>query len=167
MNDKLGRLFYPGMPELFGVWAGDYEIVWSIYIRCSNRQKLRRVHIPALEAIIGQPHSGRGWTIEKEEDNPGEIRLMTVEPLVGPYSDTMLLSLLKKLYALKSEWHLTARLDAGHSYGVYVCARYVERRPDSMVPAVSNVMVELEPDFSTLIDGEVSRSSGSGKPFSR
>ncbi|MDF3154049.1 hypothetical protein P3C58_18890 [Mesorhizobium sp. XAP10] len=56
MSEDMPSLFYPGMPERTEPWTGDYEILWSIYIRCNNRQKLHRVHIPALEAIIGQPH---------------------------------------------------------------------------------------------------------------
>lgn len=51
MSEDMPQLFYPGVPERTEPWTGDYEIVWSIYIRCNNRQKLRRVHIPALEAI--------------------------------------------------------------------------------------------------------------------
>lgn len=164
-SKSIPQLFYPGMPERTEPWTGDYEIVWSIYIRCKNMQKLRRVHIPALEAIIGQPHGGRGWAIEKEEDNPEELRLMAAETLAGPYSDAMLLSLLGKLYALKPYWHLTARLNGEHPLGVYAMATYEEKKPGSAAPAVSNVMVELQPDFSSLIDGETSRHSGSGKAF--
>ena len=165
MSEDMLQLFYPGMPERTEPWTGAYEIVWSIYIRCTNRQKLRRVHIPALEEIIGQPHGGRGWLIEKEDYNPEELRLMTTESLAGPYSDAMVLSLLRKLYALKPQWTLTARLNAEHPGGVYVMAVYVEKEPSSAVPAVSNVMVELQPDFSCLIDGRTSRRSGSGKAF--
>jgi hypothetical protein len=154
---RYAQLFYPGMPERTEPWTGDYEIVWSIYIRCNNRQKLRRVHIPALEAIIGQPHGGRGWVIEKENNNPEELRLMATEILAGSYSDAMLLSLLRKLYALKPHWHLAARLNAEHPRGVYVMATYSESEPSSAVPAVSNVMVELQPDFSRLIDGSASQ----------
>lgn len=162
---NIPQLFYPGMPERTEPWTGDYEIVWSIYIRCNNRQKLRRIHIPALEAIIGQPHGGRGWVIEKEDDNPEELRLMAAEILAGSYSDAMLLSLLRKLYALNPYWHITARLNAEHPHGVYVMATYAEKEPGSAVPAVSNVMVELQPDFSSLIDGSTSHRSGSGKAF--
>ncbi|MBB6469518.1 hypothetical protein HNQ96_005408 [Aminobacter lissarensis] len=165
MSEDMPQLFYPGMPERTEPWTGDYEIVWSIYIRCNNRQKLRRVHIPALEAIIGQPHGGRGWVIEKENSSPEELRLMATEILAGPYSDAMLLSLFRKLYALKPHWHLTARLNAEHPRGVYVMAAYAEKEPSSAVPAVSNVMVELQPDFSSLIDGGTSLRSGSGKAF--
>ncbi|RNJ41232.1 hypothetical protein B5V01_04765 [Mesorhizobium erdmanii] len=43
------------MPERTEPWTGDYEILWSIYIRCNNRQKLHRVHIPALETIMASP----------------------------------------------------------------------------------------------------------------
>ena len=90
---------------------------------------------------------------------------MTVERLAGPYSGALLLSLLKKLYALRSAWNIVARLDEEHSHGVYVQATHVGMHPDSAAPAVSNAMVELQPDFSTLIDGQMSRSSGSGSSF--
>lgn len=165
MSRNIPQLFYPGMPERTEPWTGDYEIVWSIYICCNNRQKLHRVHIPALEAIIGQPHGGRGWVIEKEDDNPEELRLMATETLAGSYSDGMLLSLLRQLYALKPYWNITARLNAEHPHGVYVMATYAEKEPSSAAPAVSNVMVELQPDFSCLIDGSTSHRSGSGKVF--
>lgn len=165
MRNDLPQLLVPGLPQRSTPWTGGYEVVWSIYIRCNNKQKLHRVHIPALEAIIGQPHGGRGWTVEKEEYNPGEIRLMTVERLAGPYSGALLLSLLKKLYALRSAWNIVARLDEEHPHGVYVQATHVGMHPDSAAPAVSNAMVELQPDFSTLIDGQMSRSSGSGSSF--
>jgi hypothetical protein len=163
---KLPQMFYPGMPELSQPWTGDYEVVWSIYLRCNNKQKLNRIHIPALEAIIGQPHGGRGWVIEKESENPDEVRLMTIEVLSGPYSVVMLTALLSKLYALRTEWRIAARLDEEHPHGVYVCAIYTEGQSDGSVPPVSNAMVELQPDFSPLIDGETARLSGTGKPFS-
>lgn len=165
MSEEMPQLFPPGTPERTEPWTGDYEIIWSIYIRCSNRQKLRRVHIPSLEAIIGQPHGGRGWVIEEENDNPGEVRLMATEILAGSYSDAVLLSLLGKLYALKPHWHITARLNAEDARGVYVMANYAEQGPSSAVPAVSNVMVELQPDHSCLFDGRTSRHSGSGNAF--
>ncbi|SFO86720.1 hypothetical protein SAMN03159463_03117 [Mesorhizobium sp. NFR06] len=55
---RLPQLLPPGLPASEEPFAGDYEIVWSIYIRCKSLQKLREVHIPALEALIGQPHGG-------------------------------------------------------------------------------------------------------------
>jgi len=143
-NEPFFQLFPPGMPDLTEPWAGEYEIVWDIYIRCNNRQKLRRVHIPALEAIIGAPHGGRGWNIWKEKENPEEARLFTVERLTRPYSDDMVISLLRKLYALKPKfWEVSAQLDKAAPYGVYVCALYAERESASGVPAISSAMVEL------------------------
>jgi hypothetical protein len=47
------QLLPPDLPNRDQPFAGDYEIVWSIYIRCGNLQKLRAVHIPALEAFFG------------------------------------------------------------------------------------------------------------------
>lgn len=84
---------------------------------------------------------------------------MTVERLARPFFDALLLSLLKKLYALRPNWSIGARLDEDHPHGVYVHATHVERRPDSAAPAVSSAMVELQPDFSTLIDEGASKSS--------
>lgn len=148
MSDKFPQILHPEMAERTAAWGGDYEVVWSIYIQCNNRDKLRRVHIPALENLIGRPHGGRGWSIEREDGNSNEMRLMTAGPLTGPYSETMLLSLLKKLYALKPDWRIMARLDEEHPRGVYVCARYAQAQPDGTAPAVSDVMVELQPNFS-------------------
>jgi hypothetical protein len=56
----LPQLLPPGLPASEGPFADGYEIVWSVYIRCKSLQKLREVHIPALEAMIGQPHGGKG-----------------------------------------------------------------------------------------------------------
>jgi hypothetical protein len=65
-----------------------YEIVWSIYVRCNNLQKLREVHIPALEALIGQPHGGEGWLYENENYNENRDRslrrIIAVQGLDGP-----------------------------------------------------------------------------------
>lgn len=60
------QLLPPGRRESKEPFAGNYEIFWSIYIRCNNRRKLRELHIPALEALIGQPHGGKGWGLENE-----------------------------------------------------------------------------------------------------
>lgn len=90
MSEDMPQLFHPGMPERTKPWTGDYEIVWSIYIRCNNRQKLRRVrsdHWPA-------PRWTRLGHREREQQSG--------------------------LYALKPHWHLTARLNAEHPRGVYV-----------------------------------------------
>src|SRR5690349_21525042 len=55
------RVLPPDLPKSDEAFICDYEVIWSIYIRCNNRQQLRAVHIPAFEALIGQPHGGECW----------------------------------------------------------------------------------------------------------
>jgi hypothetical protein len=87
-RSSLPQLLPPGSPTSEKPFAGNYEIVWSIYVRCNNLQKLREVHIPALEALIGQPHGGEGWLYENENYNENRDRslrrIIAVQGLDGP-----------------------------------------------------------------------------------
>jgi hypothetical protein len=145
-------------------FTGSYEIMWSIYIRCNNLQKLHKVHIPALEALIGQPHGGKGWTVEKDEDSdPNLKRIIAVQRLAGPYDDRFLLDFMKTLYRLAPFWRIQARLDPSHPHGVYVMAQFHQKKPSSIAPAVVDALVELEASFTDEPGGESGRYLGSGQ----
>ncbi len=154
-----------------GPFAGDYEIVWSIYIKCSNLQKLRTVHIPALEALIGQPHGGRGWHYDNEryiENRDRSLkRIVAVQRLPGPYTDQILIDFMKALYSLSSYWTIQARLDPSHPDGVYVCAScFKSGSSPSEAPAVVDAQVELEANFTDAMGGESGRYLDSGQRIS-
>jgi hypothetical protein len=157
----------PGLPTSEEPFVGDYEIVWSIYIRCNNLQKLRAVHIPALEALIGQPHDGRGWVFDNEnyvENHDRSLkRIVAVTRLEGPYTEQVLLHFMKRLYALSPSWTIQARLDPSHPHGVYVNARFQRETPTSDAPAVVDALVELEADFTSAMGGKSGRYLGSGR----
>jgi hypothetical protein len=87
------------LPTSDEAFTGDYEVIWSIYIRCNNLQKLRAVHIPALEALIGQPHGGEGWFYENENYNENRDRslkrIVAAKRLPGPYTEQFLVDLMR------------------------------------------------------------------------
>jgi hypothetical protein len=151
-------------------FAGDYDIVWSIYVRCTNLRKLREVHIPALEALIGQPHGGEGWLYENENYNENRDRslkrIIAVQALKGPYTDQLLLDFMKTLYSLSSFWAIQARLDPSHPQGVYVMARFQQEHPGSAAPAVVDALVELQANFTDAQGSTVSRSFGTTRRIS-
>jgi hypothetical protein len=122
------QLLPPGWPESKEPFAGDYEIYWSIYIRCNNKRKLHEVHIPALEALIVQPHGGKGWVLEDEDYDENRDRslqrIVALQRLNGPYNDRFLVDFMKTLYLLSPYWTIQARLDPSHPHGVYVNARF-------------------------------------------
>jgi hypothetical protein len=161
------QLLPPGYQATSEPFAGSYEIVWSLYIRCNNLQKLRKVHIPALEALIGQPHGDKGWTIEKEEDSDPRLkRIVGLQRLGRPYTDQFLLDFMKTLYRLAPRWSIQARLDPSHPLGVYVVARFSQEAPGREAPAIVDAMVELEPDLTDAIGGESGLYLGSGQRIS-
>lgn len=149
MAARLPQLVPPGSPSSNEPISGSYEICWSVYIQCSNRQKLREVHIPALNEVIGEPHGPRTWSYVKEDHlgpdrDPNEHRIVAVEQIDGPYTDHFAIELFKRLYALKSDWRITARLDQRNKSGVYMMARHTSP-PGNAAPAVTDVLVELQP----------------------
>ncbi|WP_179297922.1 hypothetical protein [Mesorhizobium carmichaelinearum] len=160
------QLLPPGWRESKEPFAGDYEIYWSIYIRCNNKRKLREIHIPALEALIGQPHGGKGWVLENEdydEDRDRSLqRIVALQRLDGPYNDRFLVDFMKSLYSLSPYWTIQARLDPSHPHGVYVNARF-ERETAPEASAVVDAMVELEGSFTDAMGGESGRYLGTGQ----
>ncbi|MEZ2332979.1 hypothetical protein AB6802_24925 [Mesorhizobium sp. RCC_202] len=161
------QLLPPGYQTTGEPFTGNYEVIWSIYIRCNNLQKLHKVHIPALEALIGQPHGGKGWTIEKEEDSdPNLKRIIALQRLGGPYDDWFFLDFMKTLYRLAPVWRIQARLDPSHPHGVYVMARFQQEKPASAAPAIVDALVELEASFTDELGDESGRYLGSGQRIS-
>jgi len=160
------QLLPPGLRENKEPFAGDYEIYWSIYIRCNNKRKLREIHIPALEVLIGKPHGGKGWLLENEdydEDRDRSLqRIVALQRLNGPYNDRFLVDFMKTLYSLSPYWTIQARLDPSHPHGVYVNARF-ERETAPEAPAVVDAMVELEGSFTDAMGGESGRYLGTGQ----
>jgi hypothetical protein len=150
--------------------AGDYEIVWSIYVKCNNLQKLREVHIPALERLIGQPHGGEGWLYENENYNENRDRslkrIIAVQGLKGPYTDQLLLDFMKALYSLSSFWAIQARLNPLHPQGVYVSARFQRENPGSEAPAVVDALVELQASLTDAQGHNVNRIFGTTRRIS-
>ncbi|MBZ9794700.1 hypothetical protein [Mesorhizobium sp. ES1-4] len=160
------QLLPPGWRESEKTFAGNYEIFWSLYIRCNNMRKLRKIHIPALEALIGQPHGGKGWVFEDEDHNEDRDRslqrIVAVQRLNGSYNNQFLLDFMQTLYSLSPSWTIQARLDPAHPKGVYVNARFArETAPEA--PAVVDAMVELEGSFTGAIVGESGRYLGTGQ----
>jgi hypothetical protein len=157
----------PGYQMSGKPFEGSYEIVWSIYIRCNNLQKLHKVHIPALEALIGQPHADRGWTVQDddEDSDPNLKRIVAVQRLRGPYKDQFFLDFMKTLYRVAPYWGIQARLDPAHPLGVYVMAQFNQKKPSSRTPAVVDALVELEADLTVGSGGESGRYLGSGQRF--
>ncbi|MEW6631982.1 MAG: hypothetical protein AB1440_14000 [Pseudomonadota bacterium] len=166
----LPQLLPPGLPASEEPFAGDYEILWSVYIRCKSLQKLREVHIPALEALIGQPHGGKGWQYDNERyiknRDRSLKRIIALKRLPGPYSDQILVDFMKTLYSLSSYWTIQARLDSSHPRGVYVCASFKSETAPSETPAVVDAMVELEANFTEAMGGESGLYLGSGQRIS-
>ena len=160
------QLFPPGYQTTGEPFTGNYEIMWSIYIRCNNLQKLHKVHIPALEALIGQPHGGKGWVLENEDYNEDRDRslqrIVAVQRLNGPYNDRFLIDFMKTLYSLSPYWTIQARLVPSHPHGVYVNARF-SRETAPEAPAVVDAMVELEGNFTDAMGGESGRYLGTGQ----
>ncbi|CAN7463108.1 hypothetical protein [Mesorhizobium sp. LjNodule214] len=166
----LPQLLPPGLPPSEEPFAGDYEIVWSIYVRCNNLQKLREVHIPAIEALIGQPEGGKGWLHDNEnyiEDRDRSLkRIVAVQRLKGPYNDQFLIGLMKALYSLSSSWTVEARLNPSHPRGVYVSARFQRESPGSEAPAVVDALVELEANFTDSLGRKSGRHFGTTRRIS-
>ncbi|MBZ9760285.1 hypothetical protein LB553_05270 [Mesorhizobium sp. CA8] len=164
------QLLPPDLPTSDEAFAGDYEIVWSIYIRCGNLQKLRAVHLPALEALIGQPHGGKGWLYDNEryiENRDRSLkRIIAVQSVKGPYTDELLLDFMKTLYSLSSFWAIQARLNPSHPQGVYVSARFQRENPNSEAPAVVDALVELEANFTDAQGHAFGRSFGTTRRIS-
>ncbi|MBZ9858453.1 MULTISPECIES: hypothetical protein [unclassified Mesorhizobium] len=167
---RLPQLLPPGLPASEEPFAGGYEIVWSVYIRCKSLQKLREVHIPALEALIGQPHGGNGWLYDNERYIKNRDRrlkrIIALKRVPGPYTDQILVDFMKTLYSLSSYWTIQARLDPSHPRGVYVCASFRSEPPPSETPAVVDAQVELEANFTDAMGGESGRYLGSGQRIS-
>lgn len=163
----LPQLLPPGLPTSDEPFAGDYEICWSIYIRCTNLRKLRDVHIPAIEALIGQPHGGKGWLYENENYNENRDRslkrMIAVQGLKGPYTDQLLLDFMKTLYSLSSFWAILARLNPSHPQGVYVSARFQRENPGSEAPAIVDALVELQANFTDAQGHTIRRSFGTAQ----
>lgn len=170
MAGDVSQLLPPGPPVPETPFSGDYDVRWSVYIRCSNRRKLREVHIPALDRAIKEPHGPRTWIYEREEPiepaerNPNEHRIVALEKISGPYRDSLLSDLMRRLYNLAPNWNITARLDEDDPRGIYLMARHVKQDPGNKTPAVVDVLVELEPDWAS-IDPSVGRCLGSGQPI--
>lgn len=162
------QLLPPGLPELHDPFTGNYEIYWSVYVRCANRRKLREVHLPALDAAIGQPYGPRRWHYEKEEyspePDPNEHRLVAVEQTKSPYSDALLVGFMARLYALAPDWRIQARLDASHPHGIYLSAMHIRQTPGNKAPAIVDVLAEFEADMTEL-DPSSKRYLGSGRPL--
>ena len=166
----LPQLLPPGLPQSEEPFTGEYEIFWSIYVRCNNTRKLREVHIPALEALIGQPHGGKGWIFDNEnyiEDRDRSLkRIVAIQRLRGPYTEQFLVDFMKTLYSLSSSWIIQARLDPSHPHGVYVSARFQRETPASEAPAVVDALVEFEANLTDAMGGESGRYLGSGRRIS-
>lgn len=166
----LPQVLPPGLPASDEPFSGSYEIVWSIYIRCKSLQKLREVHIPALEALIGQPHGGQGWLYDNERyienRNRSLKRIVAVKHVPGPYSDQMFVDFTKTLYSLSPYWTIQARLDHTHPHGVYVCASFKRESSQSEAPAIVDALVEFTPNFTASLGGESGRYLGSGRRLS-
>jgi len=164
---SLPQILPPGLPASEKPFAGDYEIFWSVYIRCNNLKKLRDVHIPALEALIGQPDDGKGWTYDNEtyiEDRDRSLkRIVAVQRLQGPYTEQFLLDFMQSLYSLSASWNIQARLNPSHPHGVYVCAHFSQETPVSEAPAVVDALVELGADLTSALGGESGHYIGSGR----
>ncbi|PBC24864.1 MULTISPECIES: hypothetical protein [unclassified Mesorhizobium] len=167
-RSSLPQILPPGLPPSEEPFAGDYEIVWSIYVRCNNLQKLRGTHIPALEALIGQPHGGKGWVIDSESYNENRDRslkrIVAAKRLQGPYTEQFLLDFMKTLYLLAPSWNIQARLSPSHPHGVYVCAHFSRETTTSEAPAVVDALVELTAAFTG--DGQSGTYIGSGQRIS-
>ncbi|TPN88532.1 hypothetical protein FJ987_01580 [Mesorhizobium sp. CU2] len=167
---RLPQVLPPGLPTSAKPFTGDYEICWSIYVQCTNLRKLREVHIPALEALIGQPHGGKGWLYENENYNESRDRslkrIIAVQSVKGPYTDQLLLAFMKTLYSLSSFWTIQARLNPSHPQGVYVSARFQRENPGSEAPAVVDALVELEANFTDAQGHTFGRSFGKTRRIS-
>lgn len=153
MPGNLGHSFPPGLSTPRAPFSGGYDISWSVYIRCANRRKLREVHLPALDAILREPYGARTWHVVLDDNvtqgDPHQHRIVAIEKLKGPYDVQYLVSLMTRLYAFTDTWHITARLDPAHPLGVYVWAR-TSLTQQHEPPAIVDVSVELEADFSEL-----------------
>lgn len=164
---RLPQVLPPSLPTTDEAFTGDYEVIWSVYIRCNNLRKLRALHIPALEALIGQPHGGEGWFYENENYNENRDRslkrIVAVKRLQGPYSEQILIDFTKTLYSLSSYWTIQARLNQSHPHGVYVCASFKRESSPSDAPAVIDALVELTPNFTDLMGGKSGRYFGPGR----
>ncbi len=170
MNDH--QLLPPGWQD-GDPWTGPYRIYWSVYIRCSNREKLRRTHLPALDALLEHPHGTRSWYYDKQDyyedtehtPDPNEHRVEASESVAETYTDRLVIDLMRRLYRLAPHWQISARLDASGPRGVWLSARATPPER-STAPAITDVLVELECDFSAA-DPHITSSpdTNAGRPI--
>ena len=129
------------MPTRFNIW-------WSIYVRCSDMQKFRRVHLPAVEALIGAPEMG--WEIVRERDNPTETRLVGYtnhEVQTKNEGAALFLELAGRLYA--GRWALQGLSTLSQDADLYLYAQSSVAKQSHEPPALTELLVELRSGWVT------------------
>ena len=131
-----------GSPIRFHIW-------WSVYVRCKNMQKFRRVHLPAIEARVGVPEMG--WEIGREPDNPNETRMVTYTNHEASSKDegaALLAGLAGRLYA--GRWELSGLSTLTGDCDLYLFAQASAPQSSHEPPALTEMLLELQTGWVRL-----------------
>lgn len=130
----------------------NFVVIWSIYVQCKHKNRLIEVHLPAIEKAIGQPETG--WTIEKEEEEPDQFRIVTHCNLQASSKDDAIIALIKNAYALfDGTWSFSGLSTLNVDRPLYIMAGVNIKTPQHQPPAITSVMLEVE-QGSVQRDGE-------------
>ena len=116
---------------------------WSIYVRTSSLQKLKKVHLPpiaaALEALDFE------WQIVTEEENPGLFRMVNYQNLEAATLAEIIIPVLRRAYRLADGWSISGLHDLTTGKLRHVMGGWNSRKPSSRPPSLESIVFELEP----------------------
>ena len=129
----------------------NFLVTWSMYVQCKDKNKLLKVHLPAIENAVGKPDTG--WEILKEEE-PNQFRVVTHCNLQAPSKDQAAISLIKDAYSLfEGNWHFSGLSSLNTKRPLYIMGGVNIETPQHQPPAITGVMLEVE-QGSVQRDGE-------------
>ena len=124
--------------------SAPYYLLYDVYIRCSNRQKLQRTHIPALNDLLNLP-SAR-WTVEVPFYVQGQFKLLFREDMPSADKGDLLLYVTRKMCRVSRSFSQNIDGIDNESQPLLVEAFYRPQKPRSVAPAITSALFSIYQD---------------------
>jgi hypothetical protein len=128
----------------------DLNVYWSIYVRNRDKGSLLRVHLPLIEAIIGNP--AIPFQVFKEDDNPGLFRIIAYQNYPNSPIKEAIPAILGTAYSLANNWNIGGLGCLATGAYSYVWGTWTMRKPSPTPPALESMMFEIERGLAREID---------------
>lgn len=118
---------------------------WNIYVRTGSIEKLKKVHLPAIDDRVQATEFA--WQIVKEDENAGLFRAINCQNLSADTVSGVIVPVLERAYSLADGWTIYGLGDLGTNSLTHIFGSWSMKVPNNRPPAIESMVFEIEPGF--------------------